>query len=199
MQTSCQSQINMNDYDFQQELEALAGNAYNPGLEDGGTTGEPMSRTIERWQLLFDLSSGEAVDRIMEHRNHLTRLRISDAHWETIRVEKEAGGYDREAYDYEVNLQKKKAGLHDLIPTTRNSGITYLVEMTGRLDCPEMVQQVSKMLELPEVVTGRSLEDGRAVRLCSIDASAKKELLTWTSGEGGGFEPTILVNPKSLR
>lgn len=188
----------MDDYTLQQELEALAGNAYNPDLETDDYPSEPISITMARWQKLFGLSESEVVDRIMDHRNNLTRTRISDTHWDTISAEKEAKGYDKEAYEYELELQKKKAVLPDLLPSSEGS-VTYLVELTGPLDTPEKVQHAAEMAEVPEVVGGSSVEEKRAVWLCCIDGGAKNALLRWAAGEGGGFEPTILVNPKSLR
>ena len=188
----------MDEYTLQQELEALAGNAFNPRHEDG-TSQEPMMETVERWQKLFKLSEEQAIGRIQEHRNNLTRSRISDAHWDMIRVEKEADGYDRESYEYELDLQKKKAALPELLPSAADGNLTYLVELSGLLDTPDKVQQAAGMHETPAVVTGRSLEESRPVWLCCIDGVAKNTLLKWAADEGGGFEPTILVNPKSLQ
>lgn len=191
----------MDDYTLQQQLESLAGNATTASSEKD-LKPEPMSTTITRWQTLFDFSEDEAIDRIVSHRNDLTRTRISDAHWEDLlRAEKEPQGYDREAYEYELELQKKKA----VLPTNEDdspasSTLTYLVELTGQLDSAEKVQQAAGSLEKPPpVVTGTSVEDGRSVSLCCIDAKAKAAILRWASHEGGGFEPTIIVDPRSLR
>ena len=188
----------MDDFNLQQELEALAGNAYNPD-PDLETPPEPMGTTIERWQKLFHLSDDEAIDRIQEHRNNLTRTRITDAHWDIGRSEKEAEGYDREAYEYELELQKKKATVPDLLPSAEGSTVTYLVELEGPLDEPEKVQKAAGMHELPIVVRGMSVEKECPVRLCCIDGTAKSALLRWAAEDGRGFEPTILVNPRSLR
>jgi hypothetical protein len=188
----------MDDYTLQQELEALAGNAFNPGLDDRSAP-EPMTDTVKRWQKLFKFSEDKAIDRIQEHRNDLTRTRISDAHWDMIWSQKEADGHDRESYEYELELQKKKAALPDLLPSAVDGNLTYLVEMNGPLDTPDKVQRAAGMHDAPAVVTGRSLEECRPVWLCCIDATAKNSLLKWAADEGGGFEPTILVNPKSLQ
>jgi hypothetical protein len=187
----------MDDYEFQQELEVLAGNATNNAESD--TTPEPMKDTISRWRELFTLSDDDAIDRIQEHRNNLTRTRISDEHWELVRLEKAPQGYDREAYEYELELQKKKAGLADLLPVAEDSSVTYLVELKGLLDEPKKVQSAAGMDHPPSVVSGKSVEHGRPVWLCCIDGAAKNTLLRWAGDEGGGFEPTILVNPKSLQ
>lgn len=188
----------MDDYALQQELEAMAGNAFSPALQGEAGESEPISSTIARWQTLFELSQDEAIDRIMDHRNNLTRIRILDAHWDMLRSEKEADGYDREAYEHELELQKKKTALPNLLPAAEGSLVTYLVELNGPLDSPEKVQQAAEMDSAPPVVSGQSLEEGRQVMLCCIDSSAKSAILRWAAGKGGGFEPTILADPRSL-
>ncbi|KAK5119169.1 hypothetical protein LTR85_007783 [Meristemomyces frigidus] len=189
----------MDDYDIQQELEALAGNAYNPDPVGNSSKSEPISATMARWQHLFHISQDEAIDRIMDHRNNLTRTRVSDAHWDTVRSEKGAEGYDREAYEYELELQRKKALLPDTVPAVKSEAddsVTYLVELSGPLDTPEKVQHAASLESAPEVVAGRSVEEDRIVRLCCVDGVAKTAILRWASNEGGGFEPTILVDPR---
>lgn len=139
------------DYLLQQELEALAGNAYTAPSNNGA---EPISTTLTRWQHLFALSPNEAIARLQAHRNNLTRPRISAAHWEMLRAEKEAAGYDREAYEYELELQRRKAALPDAVPSAEGSGVTYLVELTGSLETAEEVRQAAGMAEMPDVVRG---------------------------------------------
>ncbi|KAH9833362.1 oxidoreductase domain containing protein [Teratosphaeria destructans] len=189
----------MDDFAFQQELEALAGNAFDP---DARTT-EPIVQTAARWQRLFGLPQDEAIERIVEHRNSLTGVRITDDHWETIRTEKEGEGYDREAYEYEVNLQREKALLPGLVPAASDavddSTVTYLVDLVGPLATPQKVQVAAGLEKAPDVVEGHSVEESRAVRLCCIDGRAKNAILRWASTEGDGYEPVILVDPRSLR
>ncbi|EME39710.1 hypothetical protein DOTSEDRAFT_139375 [Dothistroma septosporum NZE10] len=187
----------MDDLTLQQELEALAGNAWNNPQDD--SIPEPISTTAARWSKLFSIPSDDAIDLILSHRNSITRTRINDEHWDLLRPQKEAEGYDREAYEYELNLQQKKAALPNLIPATEDAAIRYLVELTGPLDSPKKVQRAAGMEKVPEIVHGESVEDGRAVVLACVDGVAKGRVLEWASREGGGFEPVVLVNPKSLR
>jgi hypothetical protein len=46
----------------------------------------------------------------MAHRNHLARTRLSPDHWALVRADKTAAAYDREAYEYEPEAQKTRAG-----------------------------------------------------------------------------------------
>ncbi|SMQ47291.1 unnamed protein product [Zymoseptoria tritici ST99CH_3D7] len=190
----------MDDYSLQQELEALAGNAFNPPPRDGVSKPEPIRNTAARWRKLFLIPEDDVIETIMTHRSNLTRTRISDDHWEAIRAEMEAQGYDREAYEYELDLQKRKA----VLPTTSSSGnasndcVYYLVELSGPLDTAEKVQRAAKMTEPPAVVRGESVEDDREVELCCINGVARAEILRRASLEGGGWEPTILVDSRAL-
>jgi hypothetical protein len=192
----------MDDLALQAELEALAGNAYNPNLpEDNATPPEPISTTITRWNNPFNIPSGDAIDRIMEHRHNLTRTRVSDSHWDTVRSHKESQGYDREAYEYELDLQKRKANIGNFMPVEdeAESTVTYLVELSGPLDSLEVMQKAAGLKEAPQKVDGWSVEERREVEMCIVGSKEKRAILMWAAEQGGGFEPTILVNPKSMQ
>ena len=180
----------------------MAGNAALPMMSDEGQAPESMKKTMARWQELFQLQPDDAVERIMDHRQNLTRMRVSDEHWGTVRDEAESQGHDRESYEYELELRKTKALLPDLMPGAGGSAddtITYLVELSGPLATPGDVQSAAGLEVEPPEVKGRSVEDERRVRLCCVNGKAKAAILRWASEKGGGFEPSILVDPRSLR
>lgn len=191
----------MDDLALQQELEALAGNAYNPNLPEDGTPPEPISATIARWNKLFKIPGDDAIDMIMEHRNNLTRTRISDDHWEAVRTGKESQGYDREAYEYELELQKRKANMGNIVPVDdeAESRVTYLVELSGQFESLEVVQSAAGLEKAPPTVEGWSVEEKRSVQMCIVGNKEKCAILQWAAEQGGGFEPTVLVNPKSMQ
>ena len=191
----------MDDLALQNELEALAGNAYNPNLPEDGTPPEPISTTISRWNKLFNIPGDDAVDVIMEHRNNLTRPLISNDHWEAARTSKESQGYDREAYEYELDLQKRKANMGNIVPVDDEveSLVTYLVELSGALESLEAMQKAARLEKAPLMVDGWSVEEGRSVQMCIVGNKEKRAILQWAAEQGGGFEPTILVNPKSMQ
>jgi hypothetical protein len=191
----------MDDLALQNELEALAGNAFNPSIQEDGTPPEPISTTISRWNRLFRIPGDDAIDMIMEHRNNLTRMRISDEHWEAVRTGKESQGYDREAYEYELGLQKRKANLSNFVPVDdeAESLVTYLVELSGPLGSLEAMQRAAGLQKAPLMVDGWSVEERRSVQMCIVGNKEKRAILQWAAEQGGGFEPTILVNPKSMQ
>ena len=61
------------------------------------------------------------------------------------------------------------------------------------------MQKAAKMANPPEVVGGWSVEGKRPVEMCIVGLDEKQAILLWATEEGGGYEPTILVNPKSMR
>lgn len=199
------------DLTFHQSLEALAGNATSAPNPDTASQDEPISTTMRRWQALFPLDPDTAISAIQSHRQNLTRARISDEHWATIRAEKEGQGYDREAYEYELEVMRRKATIADPVPAVsddddgggvaegKEGKVAFLVELDGVLVNEEKVAEVAGLSGELEVVSGRSVEEGRAVRLCCIDGGAKAALLRWAADRGGGWEPTILADPRSLR
>lgn len=191
----------MDDLALQNELEALAGNAFNPNLPEDDTPPEPISTTISRWNNLFKIPGDDAIDRIMEHRNNLTRTRISDEHWEAVRTSKESQGYDREAYEYELELQKRKANMGNIVPVEEEteSRVTYLVELSGPLETLDVMQRAAGLEKAPPTVDGWSVEERRDVQMCIVGYKEKQAILKWAAEQGGGFEPTILVNPKSMQ
>jgi hypothetical protein len=63
---------------------------------------------------------------------------VPDEHWELVRPEKEAAGYDREAYQYEIEVQRqiKISGLTGISMTGASSGNTFLLKLDGPLNNP---------------------------------------------------------------
>ena len=92
-----------------EELEKMALNASGSGLTTASTVSEeaPSPAQVSRWQKLFGYSYSDAIDYLQEYRTDLTRPRVSDDHWDLVRVDKEAAGYDREAYEYECQITGK--------------------------------------------------------------------------------------------
>jgi len=92
--------------DLLSELENMASNVMDDS--DAGPELELSDSKITRWQLLFCYTRAEAISRIERHRNNFSRERISHEHWEMVRCAKEADGYDREAYEHEIELGRTK-------------------------------------------------------------------------------------------
>jgi hypothetical protein len=108
----------------------------------------------------------------------VTRERITDDHWALIKDEKKAVGYDREAYEYSLQLPKVFKGQSAFIPTTgADGGLVLLFRLGGLLDSPEKVKDIVGLEELPVVREGTS-EMG-VVKFCVVDREAQKKLEEW--------------------
>lgn len=201
------------DYNLQQALEAMAGNAQD-AVPSSSTTksssirggpSEPISKTISRWSTVFDLNPDKAIDLIQTHRASLTRPRITPEHWNLIRAEKEGQGYDRQAYEYELSLAQKRAAVSDPVPGDGGGGggsgsnVTYLVESDEVLELESKLRDIVGADGPLDVVSGSSVEEGRSVKLCCMNETGKAKLLRWAVEEGQGYEPVILTDPRSLR
>jgi hypothetical protein len=92
--------------DLLSELENMANNIVDDS--EAGPELELSDSVITRWQQLFCCTRAEAISRIEQHRSSFSRERVSDEHWEMVRCTKEADGYDREAYEYEIELGRTK-------------------------------------------------------------------------------------------
>jgi hypothetical protein len=79
------------------------------------------------------------------------------------------------------------------------SRVTYLVELNGSLESLEVMQRAAALETAPPTVDGWSVEEGRSVQMCIVRNKEKRAILKWAAEQGGGFEPTILVNPKSMQ
>ncbi|KAF2827439.1 hypothetical protein CC86DRAFT_455101 [Ophiobolus disseminans] len=138
----------------------------------------PTPDTIECWKKLFRYSHMEAVRLIGDQRGDVTRERISDDHWALIKDEKEALGYDREAYEHSLQLPKVFKGQSATIPTASvDGGLMLLFRLGGLLDTPEKVKQIAGLDGVP-VVKGGMSEMGM-VQFCVVDKETQKKLEEW--------------------
>ena len=92
--------------DLLSELEIMANNVVDDS--DAGLELELSDSMITRWQQLFCYTRTEAISHIEQHRSNFSRERVTNEHWEMVRCTKEAGGYDREAYEHEIELGRTK-------------------------------------------------------------------------------------------
>ncbi|ORY12721.1 hypothetical protein BCR34DRAFT_563278 [Clohesyomyces aquaticus] len=134
----------------------------------------PTTDEINRWMRLFKYDPIQAIDAISEQRQDLARDRISDDHWELVKDEKEAMGYDRETYEHSLRLGDILKSQSMTIPNEDGADV-FIFQLGGLLDSALQVQQVAGLEELPKVVRGIGSE-GRGVRFCSVTKDAQKKI-----------------------
>jgi hypothetical protein len=138
----------------------------------------PQPDTIARWKRLFGYNHMEAVHLISEQRGDLARERITDEFWDLIKDEKEAAGYDREAYEHSLQIPSIYKDQSAVIQTTGpDGGMVWLFSLGGLLDTPEKVQEITGMDKVPGVVTG--IGETSLAKFCYVEKEAQKKLEEW--------------------
>ena len=156
---------------------------------------------ITRWQQLFCYTRAEAIDRINQLRSNFSRERVSDEHWELVRRNKEAEGYDREAYEHEIDCGRKttsraaggiRAGVSVGQASTKS---TYILKLEGPLDTAAKIQEAAGLEIVPAIITGTG--DLGEASFVTIDSTAKDAIILYLSKQRISFAPTFIRVSKS--
>ncbi|KAF9878420.1 hypothetical protein CkaCkLH20_03912 [Colletotrichum karsti] len=176
-------------------LEAMASMSFDQPQDD-----EPLpTDVVERWQRLFGFDTyAEAASKIQEHRSNLGRDTVSDVHWDMVREEKEAQGYDKEAYEYSCRLQAtvRPPAPTKSKPVKKSRPAKYLVMLSGPLDSAVRIRTMANTQETPEVFDG-TLDDGSQAQFCVVDEYAKESILEALSQEKSSFQPLFIRHNKA--
>jgi hypothetical protein len=167
---------------FIDELERLTNNA-NASVTQSTGFG-PTSTDVKRWTNLFNYNDLEARCLIQHHRDDVIRNRISDAHWDLVREEREALGYDREAYEHVLQISDIFLEQAVAVPG-KPGGINaqpgesvQIIRIGGILKDAEMVKEIGGLDEVPHVMEVIS-EEGIPARLCCVPVEAKRRIKEW--------------------
>ena len=135
---------------------------------------------VARWPHLFGYTSVEAESRIRQQRSNFTKERVADDLWDMARNIKEASGYDREAYEHELENERTKlqrsAERAGPSVSQASSESTYILKLEGPLNTPTKIQEAAALPETPAITTG-SVELGDA-SFVTIDTAAKDAITT---------------------
>lgn len=192
------------------ELERMALNA-TPGastnadlskdnaIPEDWTNGHPSEGDIARWQQLFKYPRSQAWDLIERHRNDISRQRIPDELWQMVRENKEAAGYDCEAYEHElaiagISKAKPDVGQEKTVTNSPSQAhAIYLLKLEGPLGTPEKVREATSSAELPEVIQGSG--DGGDAAFCRVNGNEKIAIALWLGRQKSSFNPTFVRLP----
>ncbi|MCJ1248252.1 hypothetical protein MMC30_005469 [Trapelia coarctata] len=180
-----------------EELERMALNAVAEYTLTSDA--EPSHDEIERWQRLFRYSYSDAADQL---RCNLARARITDEHWDLVRLEKEADGYDREAYEHSMqNGQSTCSQPNDQAPEAESSGrgnnAVYIFKLGGPLAEPRQIQTAAGLSSFPNLIKGFG-EQGIS-SFCRVDTMAKRAIEEWLSREQVSYKPTFIRLSKARK
>ena len=190
--------------DLFEELESMAVNA----ADDHDVEIEPSEEEITRWQTLFAYSYPEAVEQIKNRKSDYSRIRVSDDHWNTVRSQKEADGYSREAYEHWITTGSQSKPFHGEPKPIQDSDSrarsSYLIRLEGVLNAPRSIQEAANLTSPPRIVHGTSeagdaTSETRDVDFCIIDGNAKQTIETWLSQQKSPFRPTFVRVSKAKK
>ncbi|KAH6676665.1 hypothetical protein B0J14DRAFT_586091 [Halenospora varia] len=153
-----------------EELERLAQNATMAKPD------EPEYEDITRWMALFKYSHLEAYQLLMAHRSDVTRIPISNDHWELVRADRGAAGHDRESYEHSLILKdvlkSQSTVVHD-----KDGEKWFVFRLGGVLESAEKVKEIARLEKVPKVTWGEN--DMGQVKFCWVDEEAKVKIEGW--------------------
>ncbi|KAK4200651.1 hypothetical protein QBC40DRAFT_68080 [Triangularia verruculosa] len=167
-------------------------------IQQSAATDEPDQQTIQRWQHLFSYTASEAARHIEEQRKDDSRLTLTGDGWKMIATEKEAEGYDKEAYEHALWLARSAHAT--TITTNPDQGKkgttrpqTFLLKLGPPLATPEHVKTAAGLEITPPIFTGTG-DDGEPTSFCKIvGAEYKDAILSYLSRTGHtAFRPTFI-------
>ncbi|OHF02543.1 hypothetical protein CORC01_02238 [Colletotrichum orchidophilum] len=176
--------------DFLDELESMAQFAVS---QPGNV--EPDCDDIKRWQSLFG-SYSDAAKKIQDQRSDLARVQVSEVHWEMVRAEKQAQGYDKESYEYSCSLPQRISHAVDKKTKKKQKLTTYLLKLEGLFSTPEDVKIACGSSMLLPKFSGTD-DEGTAASFCKVDEPTKKILLNHLSAIESTFQPTFIRYSKA--
>ncbi|KAI0846258.1 hypothetical protein F5Y00DRAFT_272202 [Daldinia vernicosa] len=150
------------------------------------------SDDIKRWQSLFGYTHVQAIQKIQEHRADLSRVPITDSHWDIVRAEKEAEGYNKEAYEHSHSLMTSlTSNSRPRKITSKTKPSVYLLKLEGPLDTVIRVQSAAGLDIAPQEHRGTD-DSGEHTVFCKVDVHTKEKLGEFLASQGSRFQPTFI-------
>jgi len=142
------------------------------------------------------------------HRTDLSRLVVSDTHWDEVRTEREAQGHDRESYEYACTLAKaaatrtasRCAGHTAPRGAEKRRPASYLLKLDGPLSNPSAVKRMLGLSTAPRLIRGVA-DDGKLAHFFEVDGDAKARIETAlrASLEDGAFQPLFVRDRRARK
>ncbi|KAI0426708.1 hypothetical protein F5Y09DRAFT_333923 [Xylaria sp. FL1042] len=146
------------------ELELLA----QAAVQRSEQPDKPDHNDIKRWQSLFGFTYSQATLNI-------------------VRAEKEAQGFNKEAYEYSCTFKLLKPSTTKAI--VRNQ--SYLLRLGGPIDSVEVVKLASQMKQEPPIYYSTD-DDDMPATFYKIDMSSRNNILAYLLENESRFQPTFI-------
>ncbi|KAK4237760.1 hypothetical protein C8A03DRAFT_34233 [Achaetomium macrosporum] len=189
----------MSSSEFMDELESMARLA----VEHDAGPAEADDITIQKWQALFGYSYSEAAKKIEGHRRDMCRNPVTDARWDLVRDEKQAQGYDKEAYEHACLIsQQTRVAQQEPFTLPVKAASKYLLKMEGPLHSIEAIRAITRFSDRDTGVSELRLvagtdDSGLSASFCIVDAATKQNIQTWLSSAEPLFQPIFVRYSKA--
>lgn len=101
----------------------------------------------------FLLHPKKALEHIELHRHDITRMHVSDDHWEFVREKMERRGHSKDSYEHQLTTKMIKPSTKNSQPlSTEQARTMYLLKLDGPLNAAEIVQTAANLILLVGVV-----------------------------------------------
>ena len=149
---------------------------------------EPSLTRVKQWQELFNYTPDQAVTKIKERTANLGRLVIPDELWDEYREDREAQGFDKDAFEHYLECLPGQAKVCLPRPPPLAQGTesaTYLMKLEGSLSSLGSVQALTKSPEIPPVEVAEGNTDAL---FCRVSAQERVKILC----SNLAFRPTFV-------
>lgn len=166
--------------DILDELERLAGNVAED-LED------TITDTAKRWSALFGYTRDRAEDEIRRQRSDFARQGVSESYWDSIKDQKVADGYDKEAYEHELWRKSQDTGIkatQDEAQRKAAEDEDWCLVLGGQLSTADAVAEILGSLRNLHIMTGTSEQTSEAQSFILLDSSQKHALDSAAASRG---------------
>ncbi|KAL8996019.1 MAG: hypothetical protein Q9169_004366 [Polycauliona sp. 2 TL-2023] len=174
-----------------QHLEELANNA-TPADQD------PTQDDIDRWCRLFHYSASEAEAYITGFRTDLDRRRLSDEHWNLIKAEMEADGYNRETYEYELQSSPMKTTRLASGPSIDDDMDTWIFKFGGGDGPFDDIESLQRFVGISAKLEKGCGEEGDS-DFAVVDSRAKRVIQAWLRKSSTSWSPTFVRLAKARK
>ncbi|MCJ1288763.1 hypothetical protein MMC34_000292 [Xylographa carneopallida] len=176
------------------ELSRLADNALL-----SVPTSPPSRAQISRYNHLFHYTATIALSHLTQQRADPTHIHVPPALWSSIEPFATAAGYDREAYEHALHLERPPFALPPTsIPASSsrthgdNDSSEYVFKLEPPLGTPAAVQAAAHLPTAPSVLHGAG-ENGPA-QFCTVDRPTRRALEAYLSARSSPLRPTFIAH-----
>jgi hypothetical protein len=160
----------------------------------------PTDDEIQRWGKLFSYSPKKAIELIELHRHDYACIHVSDDHWEYVRETMEHRGHSKNSYEHQLMIKTSKTTKKTKASPKKSQSLSlkksntmYLVRLEEPLNSVDIVKNVAKLKDPPEIMNGQGLNCD--VVFCIVNCLAITAISEWLTVHAPDYVPTFVYMP----